>query len=68
MCIRDRSYLKEIKSSIIKEIDIMESLKGAAHIVSIEDSRIQKVPGGWVIYIRMELLKSLSEDVYKRQG
>lgn len=55
------SYLKEIKSSIIKEIDIMESLKGAAHIVSIEDSRIQKVPGGWVIYIRMELLKSLSE-------
>ncbi len=55
------SYLKEIKTSIIKEIDIMESLKGAAHIVSIEDSRIQKVSGGWVIYIRMELLKSLSK-------
>lgn len=60
------SYLQEVQTSIVKEIEIMESLKGAAHIVAIEDSSIQKVSGGWVIYIRMELLKSLREMQKKR--
>lgn len=52
-------YIQEIQNSIVKEIDIMDSLKGAAHIVSIEDSRILREEDGWTVYIRMELLENL---------
>lgn len=53
------SYLEETQSNVISEISIMESLKSASHIVSIEDSEIQKETNGWTLFIRMELLKSL---------
>ena len=45
----------------------MESLKGASHIVGIEDSRIQREEDGWVLFIRMELLTSLSGILMERR-
>ena len=53
------SYLQETQANITSEINIMESLKSASHIVAIEDSEIQEEPDGWTLFIRMELLKSL---------
>ena len=53
------SYLQETQANITSEINIMESLKSASHIVAIEDSEIQEGPDGWTLFIRMELLKSL---------
>ena len=53
------SYLQETQANITSEINIMESLKSASHIVAIEDSEIQEEHDGWALFIRMELLKSL---------
>lgn len=53
------SYLQETQSSVVSEIYIMESLKSASHIVTIEDYEIQEEKDGWTLFIRMELLKSL---------
>lgn len=53
------SYLQETQSSVVSEIYIMESLKSAPHIVTIEDYEIQEEKDGWTLFIRMELLKSL---------
>lgn len=53
------SYLQETQSNIISEIYIMESLKSASHIVTIEDYEIQEERNGWTLFIRMELLKNL---------
>ena len=50
------SYLQETQANITSEINIMESLKSASHIVAIEDSEIQEEPDGWTLFIRMELL------------
>ena len=61
------SYLREVQASLAKEIDIMESLKGASHIVGIEDSRIQREEDGWSLFIRMELLTSLSGILKERR-
>lgn len=61
------SYIQEIQAGLVKEIDIMDSLKGAAHIVSIEDSKIIQEKEGWTVYIRMELLKNLVQ-IQKEQS
>ena len=53
-----KTYLEEVVNDFVNEIRIMQSLKGAHNIVSIEDYKvIEKTEEiGWDIYIRMELL------------
>lgn len=64
-----RSYFEGTARDIIKEIAVMESLKGAPNIVAIEDYRLVEHEDsiGWTICIRMELLESLVE-YQKRMG
>ena len=56
-----RAYFENTAQGIINEIAVMESLKGARNVVSIEDYRlIEREDGiGWTIWIRMELLEDL---------
>lgn len=60
-----REYFYEKTSDLINEIKIMESLKSAQNIVSIEDYHYveHKEEIGWTIYIRMELLTSLTKYI-----
>ena len=72
-----RTYLQDVVSDFVNEIQLMESFKGVQNIVSVEDYEVveKKDSIGWDIYIRMELLtpfnsylcdKTLSEqDVIK---
>lgn len=62
-----KSYLGNMVNDLVGEIALMHRLKGASHIVSIEDYKIiEKEEGvGWTLYIRMELLTNLNE--YKRE-
>ena len=55
-------YYKEAMRGLSDEISIMETLKGASNIVSIEDYEIEPDEDGigWNIYIRMELLENLN--------
>lgn len=56
-----RTYYQEMVDNLMNEISIMESLKSAGNIVSIEDFAVREDEGaiGWTIYIRMELLTDL---------
>lgn len=56
------AYYSDVAKSLLSEIRIMESLKGAGNIVTIEDCAVKKreQEQGYTIYIRMELLKSLN--------
>lgn len=51
-------YYKEIADDLVKETDILKTLKGAKNIVEIYDAQVvEKENGvGWYILIRMELL------------
>lgn len=53
-----QAYYKEIADDLVKEIEILKSLKGTENIVEIYDARIiEKEYGiGWHILIKMELL------------
>lgn len=55
-------YYKDAVRGLADEISIMESLKGASNIVSIEDYEVEpdEAGVGWNIYIRMELLENLN--------
>lgn len=55
-------YFESKKDNVINEIKLMESLKSSDGIVSIEDYDYIKRRDsfGWILYIRMELLESLS--------
>lgn len=55
------AYLEGLARSIMNEIAVMESLKGAPNIVAIEDYQlVRREDGfGWTIWIRMELLQDL---------
>ena len=57
------SYFESIKTDFVNEIKLMVSLKGTANIVNIEDYKVVEKTDefGWYIYIRMELLTSLTE-------
>ncbi|MBR5514967.1 MAG: leucine-rich repeat protein [Clostridia bacterium] len=71
-------FLENIVSDFINEIKLMETLKGTANAVSVEDYRIlEKNNGeiGWDIFIRMELLEpfsnrmlNMSEDELVKMG
>ena len=52
------TYLRGIVSDFVREIQVMESLKGVQNIVNAEDYKVVEKGGriGWDIYIRMELL------------
>ena len=55
-------YYGNALKGLVAEIDLMESLKGAPNIVIIEDYKVVQNADhmGWIIYIRMELLKNLN--------
>ena len=57
------AYFKGLVDDCVNEIKLMESLKSAPNVVTIEDYKVKegKKPGSWVIYIRMELLESFDE-------
>ena len=55
-----RSYFNSIVTDFVNEIKLMDTMKGTANIVSVEDYKVIERSGeiGWDIYIRMELLTS----------
>lgn len=74
-----QTYLQNIVNDFVSEIQLMESLKGAQNIVSVEDYKVvEKVEElGWYICIRMELLipfntyirnKKMTEDEVIKLG
>ena len=58
---------EEFISTVIKEIDIMEKLKGAPNIVVIDDYQICRNSDSCSVLIRMELLRNLGEFITSRQ-
>ncbi|MCL2103378.1 MAG: serine/threonine protein kinase, partial [Syntrophorhabdaceae bacterium] len=58
-----RSYFRAFVSDIIQEVDLMYELRGNSNIVSLEEHKVIEHEGkiGWDIFIRMELLQSLTE-------
>lgn len=63
------SYYEETARSLIREVEVLESLKGTPGIVSIDDYKLAERENGkgWVLLIRMELLESLALRV-QREG
>ena len=54
---QSKAFYKEIVDGFVKEIEMLESLKGHPNIVQIEDSKVVECEDtGWQIFIRMELL------------
>ena len=64
-----RSYFEETARSVVREIALMDELKGAPGVVHIEDYQLlEREDGvGWTVLIRMELLDPLSK-VLVREG
>ncbi len=58
-----RNYFASIANEYVKEFQLMSKLKGNSNIVSYEDHDVKdrKDYIGWDIFIRMELLKPISE-------
>lgn len=59
-----RTYFQEMTTDFVREIKLMESMKGISNVVSIEDFRVEekKDAVGWDIFIRMELLTPFNES------
>lgn len=59
------AYFQKKLTGIVNETRVMESLKQANNIVRIEDCQIESLEfhSGWTLYIRMELLESLSSYI-----
>ena len=64
---RDESS-PDIPEALRSEIQIMEALRGAPNIVSIEDFAYRRVGQTSTLLVRMELLKSLQEVLPGRNG
>lgn len=58
---------EEFISTVLREIDIMEKLKGAPNIVVIDDYEVVRNSDSCSVLIRMELLKNLNEFMISRQ-
>ena len=58
---------EEFISTVLKEIDIMEKLKGAPNIVVIEDYEVVRNADSCAVLIRMELLRNIGEFMAARQ-
>ncbi len=56
------TYYGSLAENVSQEITLMNRLKGNTNIISFEDSRVLPKPGGvgYDIFIRMELLESLT--------
>lgn len=61
----EESPLEDFVCSVSREIDMMMQLKGAPHIVLIEDYAVIREPGRRTILIRMEALESLDKYVQR---
>ena len=58
---------EEFITTVLKEIDIMEKLKGAPNIVVIDDYEVVRNSDSCSVLIRMELLRNLGEFMMSRQ-
>lgn len=58
-----KGYYYKSVVGLVDEIKMMEKLKSAGHVVGIEDFEVVENEDGigWTIYIRMELLKNVSD-------
>ncbi len=63
------AYYRREAEDLRNEIRVMESLKTAGNIVSIEDCQLEKQERGpgWELYIRMELLESLPAYIERKK-
>ncbi|MBR0465077.1 MAG: protein kinase [Clostridia bacterium] len=64
------TYLRNIVNNLVREIELMLSLKSAPNIVTIEDYKViedHSVPR-WDILIRMELLTPLNQYIAAQPG
>ena len=64
-----RDYYGQAARSLVSEIAAMDSLRGSANVVHIEDYQLreQQDGPGWAVFIRMELLESL-EAILEKVG
>ncbi len=64
-----RSVCRNSVDDFVREIQLMQSMKGTENIVSIEDYKVvERTDGiGWDIYIRMELLTPLNDVLKNRK-
>lgn len=62
-------YYNEIMRTITNEIRIMLALRESQHVVFIEDYKLERTENGigGCVYIRMELLESLSKYIEKKK-
>lgn len=63
-----KQYYKKSVTALINEIRLMDTMKSASHIVSIEDFEVVELENeiGWKVYIRMELLTNLHDYLSKK--
>ena len=63
-----REYYKASVEQLTNEIELMERMKSASHVVAIEDYDVVEEPEtiGWSIYIRMELLTNLNTFIQEK--
>ena len=58
----------DIPEALRSEIQIMEALRGAPNIVSIEDFAYKRIGHTSTLFVRMELLTSLEQVLSERSG
>ena len=63
-----REYYKASVEQLTNEIELMERMKSASHVVTIEDYKVveESETIGWSIYIRMELLTNLNTFIQEK--
>ena len=63
-----REYYKASVEQLTNEIELMERMKSASHVVAIEDYDVveESETIGWTIYIRMELLTNLNTFIQEK--
>ncbi|MBO4365026.1 MAG: serine/threonine protein kinase, partial [Eggerthellaceae bacterium] len=64
-----RSYFEQRARDVLEEVALMEELKGAPNVMSIEDYQLVEQSGnvGWTVLVRMPLLES-AKDRLARMG
>lgn len=63
-----REYYKASVEQLTNEIELMDRMKSASHVVTIEDYKVveESETIGWSIYIRMELLTNLNTFIQEQ--
>lgn len=64
-----REYYKASVEQLTNEIELMDRMKSASHVVTIEDYKVveESETIGWSIYIRMELLTNLNTFIQEKR-